>query len=132
VNWKPILIALVLTSTGAFAQEKPSAANPSEAFDVKSLGDAAAKGHDLSKPLTFTLSASVANSDVGRIKSYLEAQGFTVQAEPADSEKSSLIAKRHAVFSVRDINRISDRANQLMGSAARGSKWQFNQVGSGG
>jgi hypothetical protein len=104
----------------------------SETFEVSSLGAAAARGHDLSRPLTFMLRASVAHSEVGPIKSALEAQGFTVQTEPVDLVTVSLIAEKHGVFSARDIDRISDRAYRILGSAARGATWHFRQVGAGG
>ena len=132
---RTILFAFLLCAACATAAEEP---NPST-FKAKSLGDAAAVGNDLSKPLALELEIPLQGpvKDLNPLVTYLRAEGFDLVAEvdpapgtPGDTKSLVFKARKHGVLSKEAINRWAEDVRPLVPEGLR-ENWSFRQAPAG-
>ena len=130
-----ILFALLLCAASAAPAEEPDRST----FKAKSLGEAAAVGNDLSKPLTLELEIPLEGpvKDLAPLVAYLRAEGFDLVAEvdpppgtPGDIQSLAFKARKHGVLSKDAIDRWAQEVRPLVPEGL-GENWNLRQVRAG-
>ncbi|MBW8368887.1 MAG: hypothetical protein K0M70_13635 [Arenimonas sp.] len=129
------LSALLLCTACASLAEEPS--KPS--FKAPSLGEAAAIGTDLSKPIALELEIPLRGpvKDLAPLVAYLRSEGFDLVAEvnpppgtPGDMQSLAFKARKHGVLAKDAIDRWAREVHPLVPEGLR-ENWNLRQAPAG-